>query len=73
MTICIAAIAKDNGKEYVVFSTDHMVTTAMGSFEHSIIKYKEINKITVAMLAGNPLIFSDLIKVSDNNLNYSEF
>jgi hypothetical protein len=25
------------------------------------------------MLAGNPLIFSDLIKVSDNNLNYSEF
>ena len=26
MTVCIAAISEENGKEYVVLATDHMVT-----------------------------------------------
>ncbi len=34
MTICIAAIATEDGKEIVVFLTDHMVTTPAGQFEH---------------------------------------
>lgn len=73
MTICLAAIAKEDGKEYIVFSTDHMVTTSIGQFEHSIIKYKEINKTTVAMLAGDPLLFDDLINIKNSNsLSYLE-
>ena len=72
MTICIAAIAKQDGNEYIIFSTDHMVSTAIGQFEHSMIKYKEINKNTVAMLAGNPLIFDDLVKVEGKDLSYTQ-
>ena len=70
MTICIAAIATENDSEYIVFSTDHMVTTYMGQFEHSILKYVELNKNTVAMLAGQVLLFDDLVKLSDGNNNY---
>ncbi|MFZ3167986.1 MAG: hypothetical protein WA130_10270 [Candidatus Methanoperedens sp.] len=70
MTICIAAIAKEKDKEYIVFSTDHMVTTALGQFEHSIIKYCQINNDTVAMLAGQALMFGDLIKLNDDCKNY---
>lgn len=71
MTICLAAIARDDKEEFIVFATDHMVTTAIGQFEHSIVKYKEIDKNTVAMLAGNPLIFDELIKVNKNS-NFDE-
>ncbi|KAF5412187.1 MAG: hypothetical protein C5S47_02030 [Candidatus Methanogasteraceae archaeon] len=72
MTICIAAIAKENDSEYIVFSTDHMVTTYMGQFEHSILKYVELNQNTVAMLAGQVLLFDDLIKLSGSNDSYQE-
>lgn len=65
MTICVAALAKENKKEYIVFATDHMVTTGLGQFEHSIIKYKKINKQTVAMLSGNPILFDDLINLKN--------
>lgn len=57
MTICIAAICKEQDEEFIVFSTDHMITTSMGQFEHSFLKYKQLNKHTVAMLAGDPFIF----------------
>ena len=40
MTICIAAISVKNGKDFIVFATDHMITTGMGQFEHSVPKYK---------------------------------
>ena len=72
MTICIAAIAKENDSEYVVFATDHMITTNMGQFEHSIVKYLELNKNTVAMLAGQALLFDDIVKISDDTINYEE-
>ena len=72
MTICIAAIAKENDSEYIVFSTDHMVTTYLGQFEHSIIKYVEFNKNTIAMLAGQVLLFDDLVKLSDGNGSYEQ-
>jgi len=72
MTICIAAIAKENDSEYIVFSTDHMVTTYLGQFEHSIIKYVELNKNTIAMLAGQVLLFDDLVKLSDGNGSYEQ-
>lgn len=72
MTICIAAVAKENDKEYIVFTTDHMVTTNMGQFEHSILKYSKLNKNTIAMLAGQALLFDDLIKLDDYNINYEE-
>ncbi len=70
MTICIAAIAKEKNEEFIVFSTDHMITTAMGQFEHSIFKYKQLNGHTVAMLAGDPLIFEELVELKDNNVDF---
>ncbi len=72
MTICIAAISKENDKEYVVFSTDHMVTTNMGQFEHSILKYSYLNKNTVAMLAGQALLFDDLVRLGNECNNYEQ-
>ncbi len=72
MTICIAAISKENDREYVVFSTDHMVTTNMGQFEHSILKYMCLNKNTVAMLAGQALLFDDLVKLGSECNNYEQ-
>ncbi len=70
MTICIAAIAKEDEKEYIIFSTDHMVTTNMGQYEHSIHKYSKLNKNTIAMLAGQVLLFEDLIRVNDDCIDY---
>lgn len=70
MTICLAAIAKEEDREYVVFATDHMVTTQIGQFEHSIVKYKKLNENTIAMLAGNPLIFDELVKLKDGSSSY---
>lgn len=72
MTICIAAIANENDKEYIVFSTDHMVTTNMGQYEHSILKYSKLNDNTIAMLAGQVLLFEDLVKLKDDSINYVE-
>ncbi len=72
MTICLAAIGKEGSDEFIVFATDHMVSTALGQFEHSIVKYQRLNKNTVAMLAGNPLIFNDLIKLSKQKLPYDK-
>ena len=71
MTICIAAIAKEGGEEYIVFSTDHMVSTALGQFEHSIVKYKTLNGNVVAMLAGNPLLFDELVHIGDTKAGYN--
>ncbi len=67
MTICISAIAKEKtkeeeGKEYIVFATDHMITTGMGEFEQEIKKYKELNCGTIAMLSGKVLLFNELLK-----------
>jgi hypothetical protein len=73
MTICIAAIGKDNGEEIIVAATDHMVTMGtLGQFEHTISKYKELNRNTIAMLAGIPLLFDDLIKLSGSSMGYTE-
>ena len=38
----------------------------------TIQKYKKINNTTVAMLAGNPLIFDDLVKVENPEATYEE-
>lgn len=72
MTICIAAIARESNEEYIVYATDHMVTTTMGEFEHSIIKYKLLNRNTVAMLAGDPLVFDELVKLKNENIGYED-
>lgn len=73
MTICIAAIGRENDHEVIVIATDHMVTMGdLGQFEHTITKYKVINDDSVAMIAGNPLLFNDLIKVPDPNVPYAE-
>jgi hypothetical protein len=72
MTICLAAIAKENNQECIVFGTDHMVTTALGQFEHCSAKYIEINPSTVAMLAGDPLIFEELVHLKNKNASYQE-
>jgi len=72
MTICLAAIGEEKSKEFIVFATDHMVSTQLGQFEHSIVKYQKINGNTVAMLAGNPLVFDDLIKISKEGLSYNK-
>ena len=72
MTICIAAISKEKNKEFIVFATDHMVSTMTGAFEHSIKKYRELNKFTVAMLSGQVLLFDDLIKLEGNENDFNE-
>ena len=73
MIICIAAIGSEDGKEYVVFATDHMITTGTGQFEHSIAKYKKLTSKTYGMLAGQALIFEDLIKVENPDaLTYTQ-
>lgn len=62
MTICISAIAKDEQKkEVLVFSTDHMVSTPVGQFDHKIKKYKKLNN-AIAMLSGRTLLFDECIK-----------
>ena len=78
LTICIAAIGKDNDQECIVFATDHMVSMNMGEehgywkFEHSIKKYKNVNERTIAMFAGNPLIIEELLNGTSGNKNYSD-
>jgi|WetSurMetagenome_2_1015567.scaffolds.fasta_scaffold02950_7 hypothetical protein len=73
MTICIAAIGKNEKNEVIVAATDHMITMGnLGQFEHTISKYKELNKDTIAMLSGIPLLFDDLIRMPDNNYSYFE-
>ena len=69
LTICIAAICKNGDEESIVFSTDHMISLRMlGQFEHSIEKYKVIHDTTtVAMLAGQPLLFDSLITIDDSS------
>ncbi len=64
MTICIAAIGKgEDSKELIVFATDHMISNpAIGQFERPISKYKQLDSNAIAMLAGDPLIFGNLIK-----------
>lgn len=71
MTICVAALANEKDKEHIVFATDHMISTGLGQFEHGIFKYKQINENTVAMLAGDALLFDDLVKVDDES-NFKE-
>jgi hypothetical protein len=68
MTICIAAIGKDeDGKEVIVFATDHMITLpTIGQFEMTVDKYKKITPNTIAMLSGEQLIFDDVIKDCEN-------
>ena len=72
MTICVAALSKEDEKEYIVFAADHMVTTEQGQFEHSITKHKQINDSTVAMLSGIPLFFDELIKLSNCNCSFDK-
>ncbi len=61
MTICISAIANEDRKEVVIFATDHMISTQIGKFEHAIKKYKAVGKNSIAMLAGNTLLFNECL------------
>ena len=74
MTICIAAIGTEvNSEEFIVFTTDHMITTGIGQFEHSIAKYKKLDTNIVAMLAGQALLFDDLTVIdTSKELHYDE-
>lgn len=64
MTICISAISTNNGKEAIVFSTDHMVSVGdVGQFEKEIKKYRVLNKNNiVAMLSGQMLLFDRILE-----------
>jgi hypothetical protein len=74
LTICIAAIGKDEkGKEVIVFATDHMISNPhIGQFERPIDKYKKLNDNTIVMLSGDPLIFDDLIKNCEKECSFDE-
>jgi hypothetical protein len=66
MTICIAAIgkthSKTDGSESIVFATDHMLTLpGVGEFEHSIKKWKQINRNTIALCSGEMTLFDEII------------
>ena len=77
LTICIAAIGSESGKEFIVFATDHMVSMDMGDkgvwkFEHAIEKYKVINQQTIAMVAGVPLFLDRLTKKIEDKKTFEE-
>ena len=67
MTVCLAAVCTIDEKEAFVLASDHMVDVGFGQFEHDIKKYKKINNKTIAMIAGNPLIFDELIDMTAEN------
>ena len=72
MTICISAICTENSKENIVFSSDHMITTGMGQFEHEINNYKPLTDNTVGMLAGNALLMDYFLEDDYSDKSYSE-
>ena len=77
MTICIAAIGtyseKNSQKEALVFATDHMITMQqIGQFEHSIEKYRKINSETVVMLAGEALLFGEILEGINSKDNFEK-
>jgi len=70
MTICISAICTEQEEEHIVFAVDHMITTPNGEFEHAIKKYKEINKNTVGMLAGQALLMDFFMDLDNFDSDY---
>ena len=83
MTICISAIGTDKNddgcdEEFIVFATDHMITSGTGEidneFEHDIQKYKPLGltKKCVAMLSGKTLLFEELLKGTKNLDSFDE-
>ena len=75
MTVCISSIGRyDSGEEVIVLGADKMLTNSYleAQFEHPISKYKQIGNRYVCMLAGNPLIFDEIIKVVSINDEYDE-
>lgn len=75
MTVCISSIGKsDNGEEVMVLGADKMLTNSYleAQFEHPISKYKQIGDRFVCMLAGNPLIFDETLKVVSVDDKYEE-
>ena len=72
MTICISAICTENSKENIVFSSDHMITTGMGQFEHEINNYKPLTDNTVGMLAGNALLMDYFLEDDYSDKSYPE-
>lgn len=74
MTICIAAIGKDEkDTEAIVFATDHMVSLQqIGQFEMPVVKYKKITDNAIAMLAGETLLFNDIIEQCKANCSFDQ-
>lgn len=72
MTVCISAICTEKQNEHIVFAVDHMITTMNGEFEHSIKKYREINKNTVGMIAGDALQMEYLMDLKNFSDDYTK-
>ena len=72
MTICISAICTENNEENIAFAVDHMTSTGIGEFEHSINKYRCLNTNTVAMIAGNALLMDYFLSDDYSNNSYKE-
>lgn len=74
MTVCIAAIATENNAEYIVFATDHMITTRLGQYEHPIEKYCHVKKNMIAMLSGRVLLTDKLLPKDEyaDSLSFEE-
>lgn len=79
MTLCIAAIGTDNNHEAIVFATDHLVSLeteyykehTVGKFEHAIRKYTFIPPNSVAMIAGSPFLFNELVDIPSTSKTYA--
>lgn len=72
MTICISAICTENKEEHIVFAVDHMITTGLGQFEHSINKYNVLNENVVGMMAGNALLMDYFFDEDYSENSFSE-
>ena len=72
MTICISAICSENDEEHIVFAVNHMISTGIGQFEHSINKYSLLNDNVVGMMAGNALLMDYFFDSDFGEKTYEE-
>jgi hypothetical protein len=79
MTLCIAAIGSDGDHESIVCAMDRLVSMeteyykehAIGKFEHTIRRYSFIPPNSVAMIAGSPFVFNELVDIPSTSKTYT--
>ncbi len=74
MTVCIGALAtkKDNHSENVIVASDRMVSLGgFMEFEHGVSKIGKLSNKSVALVAGDTLVGSQIVDASRNKIALS--